>query len=72
MPSPFLSERWCLLGLLAATRGHWGEAERHVEDALGISLSAVATHMRNILSKTDSANRTEAAAYVLRQGLVEG
>jgi ATP/maltotriose-dependent transcriptional regulator MalT len=63
---------WRLLGLLAATRDRWAGAERHVEDALGISLSTVATHVRNILSsKTSSANRTEAAAYALRLGLVE-
>ena len=72
MPSPFLSDRWRLLGPLAATRGRWAEAERHVEDALGISLSTVATHVRTIPSTTDSANRTEATAYGLQQGLVEG
>jgi len=71
MPSPFLSDRWRLLGPPAATRGRWAGAERHVEDALGIRLSMVAMHVRNILRKTDSANRTEAAAYALRQGLVE-
>jgi DNA-binding NarL/FixJ family response regulator len=32
----------------------------------------VATHVRNILGKTGSANRTEAAAYALHQGLVQG
>ena len=31
-----------------------------------------ATHVRNILTKTGTANRTEAAAYALRQGLREG
>jgi hypothetical protein len=73
MPSPFLSDRWRLLGLPAATRGRWAGAKRHVEDALGIRLRTVATHVRNILSsKTGSANRTEAAAYALGQGLVEG
>jgi len=49
-----------------------GQENRGIAEALGISLSTVATHVRNILSKTDSANRTEAAAYALRQGLVEG
>jgi hypothetical protein len=50
------------LGLLAARMRRWVEAARHF----------VATHVRNILSKTRSANRTEAAACALRQGLVEG
>jgi DNA-binding NarL/FixJ family response regulator len=27
------------------------------------------THVRNILTKTGSANRTEAAAYAMRHGL---
>jgi hypothetical protein len=29
----------------------------------------VATHVRSILNKTGSANRTEAAAYAIQQGL---
>jgi DNA-binding CsgD family transcriptional regulator/tetratricopeptide (TPR) repeat protein len=48
-----------------------GKSNRDVADSLCISLSTVATHVRSILSKTSSANRTEAAAYALRQGLVE-
>jgi hypothetical protein len=72
MPSLLLSERERLLGLLAATRGQWVEAERHAEDAVGIRLSTVATHVRNSLTKTGSADRTGAAAYALRQGSVEG
>jgi hypothetical protein len=72
MPSPFLSDRWRLLGPPAATRGRWAGAERHVEDALGISLSTVAAHVRDSVSTTGSADRTGAAAYALGQGLVEG
>ena len=35
------------------------------------SANIVSTHMRNILIKTGCGNRTEAAAYALRQGLSE-
>ena len=35
-----------------------------------ISLNTVATHVRNILTKTGTVNRTEAAAYALRHGLL--
>jgi DNA-binding CsgD family transcriptional regulator len=31
----------------------------------------VANHVRSILTKTNTANRTEAAAYALRCGLLE-
>jgi DNA-binding CsgD family transcriptional regulator len=48
-----------------------GKSNRDIADTLCISLNTVATHVRNILSKTGSANRTEAAAYALRQDLVE-
>jgi DNA-binding CsgD family transcriptional regulator len=44
-----------------------GRSNRGIADTLCISLSTVATHVRNILSKTGSANRTEAAPYALRQ-----
>ena len=48
-----------------------GKSNREIADALCISLNTVATHVRNILTKTGTANRTEAAAYALRQGLRE-
>ena len=54
-----------VLRLLAA-----GKSNRDIADALFISLNTVATHVRNILTKTDCANRTEAAAYALRHGLL--
>ena len=38
---------------------------------LSISLNTVATHVRSILNKTSSANRTEAAAYAIQHGLRE-
>jgi DNA-binding NarL/FixJ family response regulator len=49
-----------------------GKSNRDIADALCISLNTVATHVRNILAKTSTANRTEAAAYALRHGLREG
>ena len=54
-----------VLRLLAA-----GKSNRDIADALFISLNTVATHVRNILTKTGCANRTEAAAYGLRHGLL--
>ena len=54
-----------VLRLLAA-----GKSNREIADALCISLNTVATHVRNILAKTGAANRTEAAAYALRHGLL--
>jgi DNA-binding CsgD family transcriptional regulator/tetratricopeptide (TPR) repeat protein len=56
-----------VLRLLAA-----GWSNRRIAEELHISLNTVATHVRSILSKTDSVNRTEAAAYAIRCGLVEG
>jgi DNA-binding NarL/FixJ family response regulator len=53
-----------VLHLLAA-----GKSNREIADALCISLNTVATHVRNILTRTGTANRTEAAAYALRHGL---
>jgi DNA-binding CsgD family transcriptional regulator len=55
-----------VLHLLAA-----GKSNRDIADALCISLSTVASHVRHILTKTGCANRTEVAAYALRQGLTE-
>jgi DNA-binding NarL/FixJ family response regulator len=63
-----LSQREVEVLRLVAT----GKSNREIADALYISLNTVATHVRNILTKTGTANRTEAAAYALRQGLREG
>jgi predicted ATPase/class 3 adenylate cyclase/DNA-binding CsgD family transcriptional regulator len=49
-----------------------GKSNRDIADALCISLNTVATHVRNILTKTGATNRTEAVAYALRHGLREG
>jgi DNA-binding NarL/FixJ family response regulator len=56
-----------VLRLIAA-----GKSTRDIADALCISLNTVATHVRNILTKTGCANRTEAAAYALRHDLTTG
>jgi DNA-binding CsgD family transcriptional regulator len=46
-----------------------GRTNRDVSLVLAISLNTVATHVRNILNKTQCANRTEAATYAIRHGL---
>jgi len=55
-----------VLGLLAE-----GKSNRDIAEALCISLPTVASHVRHILTKTGCANRTEVAAYALRQSLTE-
>jgi predicted ATPase/DNA-binding CsgD family transcriptional regulator len=62
-----LSEREVeVLGLLAA-----GKSNRDIADTLCISINTVANHVRNILTKTNTANRTEAAAFAIRHGLLQ-
>jgi DNA-binding CsgD family transcriptional regulator len=46
-----------------------GRSNKDISMVLSISLNTVATHVRSILNKTSSANRTEAAAYAIQQGL---
>ncbi|HEV7610486.1 MAG TPA: AAA family ATPase [Steroidobacteraceae bacterium] len=46
-----------------------GRTNKDVSLVLAISLNTVATHVRNILNKTQCANRTEAASYAIRHGL---
>ena len=46
-----------------------GKTDREIADELMIAPRTATTHVGNILSKTDSANRAEAAAYATRQGL---
>ncbi len=53
-----------VLRLLAA-----GQTNRDIAAELFITINTVANHVKNILSKTDSANRTEAAAFAGRHGL---
>ncbi|MFQ6026140.1 MAG: AAA family ATPase [Dehalococcoidia bacterium] len=46
-----------------------GKTDREIAEALFVSVRTVGGHVSNILNKTNSANRTEAAAYATRQGL---
>ena len=48
-----------------------GRSNKDIAKVLNISLSTVATHVRSILSKTYSANRTEAAAYARQEGFAK-
>ena len=49
-----------------------GRSIRVIGRVLHISEHTAANHVRSILRKTRSANRTEAAAYAHRRGLVQG
>jgi len=49
-----------------------GLSNRQIGAALHISEHTAANHVRNILGKTESANRTEATAYAFRCGLASG
>jgi pimeloyl-ACP methyl ester carboxylesterase/DNA-binding CsgD family transcriptional regulator len=53
-----------VLALIAA-----GKSNQEIAAALVVSLNTVSNHVKSILSKTGSANRTEAAAYAFRHGL---
>ena len=46
-----------------------GKIDREIAEELSISVNTKGNHLRSILSKTDSANRNEAAAYAIRRGL---
>lgn len=47
-----------------------GKSNREIADTLFISPNTVANHVRNILAKTNTANRTEAAAFAIHHGLL--
>jgi len=49
-----------------------GMIDREIAEELIISPNTVGNHVRSILGKTDSANRTEAAAYAVQNGLTSG
>ena len=46
-----------------------GKTDREIAEELFISFRTVGNHVRNILNKTNSTNRTEAATYAAHQGL---
>jgi DNA-binding CsgD family transcriptional regulator/tetratricopeptide (TPR) repeat protein len=46
-----------------------GKSNKHIASELNRSLATVATHVRAILSKTHTANRTEAAAFATEHNL---
>ncbi|MCI0830090.1 MAG: AAA family ATPase [Chloroflexi bacterium] len=46
-----------------------GKSNQEIADALVITLRTAGNHVANILNKTGLANRTEAAAYAIRQGI---
>jgi DNA-binding NarL/FixJ family response regulator len=54
-----------VLRLVAAGRGN-----REIAEALFVSHNTVANHVRSILTKTNTANRTEAAAFAVQHALV--
>ena len=55
-----------VLGLVAA-----GKSNADIAEELVISPNTVVRHVSNILAKTGSSNRTEAARYASQNGLVE-
>ena len=69
-----------LLGLLSVTMGRLdrgvkvlrlvtlGKSNSEIAEELVISLNTVACHVSRILNKTNSANRSEVAAYTIRHG----
>jgi pimeloyl-ACP methyl ester carboxylesterase/DNA-binding CsgD family transcriptional regulator len=48
-----------------------GKSNQEIAEELVISFNTVTNHVKSILSKTGSANRTEAGAYAFRNGLLE-
>ena len=47
----------------------FGKTDREIAEELFISFRTVGNHVRNILNKTNTINRTEAATYAAHQGL---
>jgi len=54
-----------VLRLVAAGKGN-----REIAERLFVSHNTVANHVRSILTKTNTANRTEAAAFAVRHELL--
>jgi len=61
-PAGLSSREMQVLDLVAAGKGN-----REIAERLFVSPNTVANHVRSILTKTNTANRTEAAAFALRQ-----
>ena len=66
LPAGLSSREVQILGLVAQ-----GLSNREIGKTLFISEHTAANHIRSILRKTGCANRTEAASYAHRHGLVE-
>jgi DNA-binding NarL/FixJ family response regulator len=49
-----------------------GKSNPEIAQELFISSNTVAHHVTNILNKTNTANRTEAATYAAQHGLIQG
>ncbi len=47
-----------------------GKTDRAIAEELIISINTVGNHVRSILNKTGTANRTEAATYAVQRKLV--
>ena len=47
-----------------------GKTDREIGEELFISVKTVGTHVGNILNKTDTANRAEAATFAALNGIV--
>ena len=64
LPAGLTSREAEVLKLISA-----GLSNRDIADQLFITTNTVANHVKNILSKTASANRTEAASFAVKHGL---
>jgi NarL family two-component system response regulator LiaR len=64
-PEPLTEREMKVLSLVSR-----GLTNQEIAETLGISERTVRTHIGNILSKLHLANRTQAALYALRKGLI--
>ena len=61
-----LTEKELLVLRLVAS----GDSNPEIAESLSISVNTVKSHLKNILGKLQLSNRTQAAAYAIRHGLV--